>query len=129
MGRRLLVFLLLVVATAWFGGCSSPDRKLASARRLEREGKTAEALSLYRAILPGIHDPRARSQVLLRMGDGLYRLDRPAEAFAAFEKAVEADNSNLAAQLRLGDLYLSAGAPEQAQQQAEAMLRVADGNT
>ncbi len=62
------------------------------------------------------------------MGECLYRMKRPAEAFDAFEHAVDLDSANLGAQLRLGELYLGAGAVGLAQQKAEAVLSHAGGS-
>ncbi len=128
MGRRLRI-VLTMVAAAILIACSSADKKLTRARLLEREGKLPEALQVYESALAVVHDPHTRSQLLLRVGECLYRLEKPAEAFNAFEKAAEADSTNLAAQLRLGEIYLSAGAAERAQQQAESVLREARGNS
>ena len=86
---------------------------------------------MYERLLPRIpaNNSHWRSEVLYRMGECLFRLDRVADAYDAFQQAAETDNSNFLAHLRLGELYLSGGAVDKAIEQAGLVLRSARGNT
>lgn len=120
------ICLPLLLAAVMLAGCSRG--RLHQARQLELKGDIAGALRLYQQELSHIPlaDVKKRSEVLLRSGECLYRLDRIPEAFASFQAAVEADNSNAVAHLRMGEMFLSAGAPERAREQAMVIL---DGKT
>ncbi|MGZ4839457.1 MAG: tetratricopeptide repeat protein [Terriglobales bacterium] len=128
---RLLItagtFILLVAVLA---GCSSQS-KFARAERMEQSGNYGGALAIYQKLVDQIpaRNPRTRSQVYFRMGECLYRLDRIAEAFTAFEKAADIEPGNMAAQLRLGEFFLAAGATDRAREQAELVLKKTAGNT
>lgn len=73
-------------------------------------------------------DETSLSRVYVAIGDCEWKLDRPAEAFRAFNKAAELDPTNTAAQLQLAKLFVSGGAPERALIAAEIVLSQDPGN-
>ncbi|HET9698768.1 MAG TPA: tetratricopeptide repeat protein [Terriglobales bacterium] len=115
----LLAALLLITLSL---GCSR--NLVRQAQQYEAQGKYTSALPIYQKALARIpeSDGRRRAEVLMQMGDCLYRLDRLPEAFSSFEKASEADPNNSLAHLRLGEMFLSAGSPERAREQAMFVL-------
>jgi tetratricopeptide (TPR) repeat protein len=122
--------LIAALAPAFFlAGCS---RNLVNqAQQFELHGKFASALVTYQQALARIpeRDTRQRSDILMRIGECLYRMDRIPEAFSSFQKAAEADDSNGMAHLRMGEMFLSAGAPDRAREQATLVLnRMARNN-
>lgn len=123
------VALLLVFAS----GCNvALSYKLGRARKLESQGKNAEAIKLYSNLLkqmPEHGNNQRRSEVLLRMGECWLRAGSPSDAFAAFQKAAEADSKNMTAHLRLGEMYLEGGAAERATEQAQTVLQLASAST
>ncbi|MGZ4826205.1 MAG: tetratricopeptide repeat protein [Terriglobales bacterium] len=129
--RLLATTGILVVFAAMLAGCTIPQRQFARAERLERAGRNAEAAALYQKLVDEIplRETRARSQVYFRLGECLYRLEHIAEAFNAFEKAAEVEPGNMAAQLRLGEVLLVAGAADRAREQAEIVLQHSSANT
>lgn len=120
----ILVFLVLCFAL----GCAR--NQLNRALQYELQGKTASALQIYQQILA--HTPENsphRAEILNRVGECLYRMDRPQEAFTTFQKAVEIDPNDESAHLRMGQMLLEAGAPERAREQANLILRANPTNT
>jgi tetratricopeptide (TPR) repeat protein len=111
-----------LVAASVIGGCSR--NLLHQAQQYELAGKNAEALQAYQQALAHTsdRDSRKRSEILLRMGECLYRMDRITEAFSTFQKAADADKNNTTAHLRMGEMYLSAGIPDRAREQATLVL-------
>jgi tetratricopeptide (TPR) repeat protein len=112
-------------------GCSSSQRQIAVAERLDRSGHTGDALALYEKIVAKVPagDAHQRSDLFFRIGECRYRLDQIPEAFTAFQRAAELDPRNLAAHLRLGEFYLAAGAAERARDQAELVLKTVGSNS
>jgi tetratricopeptide (TPR) repeat protein len=129
---RKAIFLALVLTLIGFAtACSSITKlQLARAQKLEAQGKTKEALTAYADALSRIpqSDLRLRSQVYYQIGNCFWRTGRVREAFAAFKKSTESDNSNLLAHLRLGEIYLAGGAPERATEQANTILQLASAD-
>lgn len=129
---RSKAFLAVVLIAAGLStGCSSlASLQFKRAQQIDKQGKTEKALAEYAAVLSRVpqRDAHLRSQVYFRMGECLYRLDRLNEAFAAFQKSAEADNSNALAHLRLGEIYLAGGAPDRAGEQAHTVLQLASAN-
>jgi tetratricopeptide (TPR) repeat protein len=56
------------------------------------------------------------------MGECLLALDRTRDAFSAYNKAIELDDTHQTAHLRLGELYLLSGSVDHATEQARAVL-------
>jgi tetratricopeptide (TPR) repeat protein len=92
---------------------------------LEKMGRYNDALNAYQAALLQESDKNSQeqSQIYYRMGECLVHLNRIREAFNMFERAATVDSNNVAAQLRIGEFLLSAGAVERARDQAEALVR------
>ena len=129
MRLRWVVFFLSLALV--LSGCSTlVDWQLARARQFEKRGNIEGALTLYSSALDRVpqSDIGLRSQLHFRIGECLWRLDRLQESFSAFERAVEVDASNREAQLRLGELYLGAGAPDRAAERARIVLSEAGEN-
>ncbi len=128
--RRALIFPILILI-GFSAGCSSIAKlQLARAHKLQASGDTEQALDAYEQALTRIprRDARLRSQALYQMGDCFWKLGRVNEAFAAFQRAAEADNSNMPAHLRMGEIYLAGGALERATEQAHTVLQLASAN-
>jgi tetratricopeptide (TPR) repeat protein len=130
--RRYLGFLLLLALTGFSLGCSSAARwQFGRARAVEEHGNPQKALAMYESVLermpPG--ERAWRSEVLFRMGECLWTMDRASEAFALFQKAADLNENHMLARLRLGEIYLAGGAIDRASEQAHAVLRMASANT
>ncbi len=133
MSCRKAVLVLLAIFVALLVGCSTSTvlTRYARAEQLERESRFDSALHLYETVLPEIprQDGRWRSQTYYHLGECLYRLNRPTEAYGAYERAADADPSNQLAQLRLGEMLLAAGAIDKATEQAAKVLKSAADDT
>ncbi len=111
-------------------GCSAPQQQFARAERLDASGRHADAVVIYQNLLipTSGSSPHTRSQIYYRMGESLYKMDRIAEAFSAYQKAADIEPDNLAAHLRIGEFLLAAGAADRARQQAELVMKKAPSN-
>src|SRR5512133_3970751 len=120
----ITVFLIIALL-----GCSQ-SRQFSIGSRLEKMGRYDDALSAYQAALSQAKDkdPKEQSQIYLRMGECLIRLNRIPQAFRAFDEAATLDGSNIAARLRVGEFLLSAGAADRAREQAEGVMRISPRN-
>ncbi len=129
--QRNPALLVLLTILALILGCSTQRRDFQRAEKLEQSGNPADALKVYESVLASTPKSAThlRSGLYYRMGDCLMQLDRIPEAFSAFQKAAENDPGNVPAKLRLGQFFLSAGAPDRAREQAESVLKDADGNS
>ncbi|MGZ4788712.1 MAG: tetratricopeptide repeat protein [Terriglobales bacterium] len=109
-------------------GCT--QSRFNRAQEYELAGQNATALQMYQQILATTPDagPK-RAEVLMRIGECLYHMDRMQEAFTSFQKAAEADPNNTVSHLRMGEMLLSAGAPDRAREEAESILRKTPSNT
>lgn len=121
LGRFFTVSLLS--ATLLTSACTS-RRDSNHAIKLERDGNFTAALDIYRAQLSKTapQDSKRLSELNYRIGECLMGMERPAEAFSAYNKAVELNESHTMAHLRLGELYLLSGSGEKASEQARAAL-------
>lgn len=129
--RRAIPFPLTLLLIAFSSGCSSMAKlQLERAHKLEAAGQAERAVDVYQQALARIprRDARLRSRTFYQLGDCFWRLGRANEAFAAFQKAVEADDSNMSAHLRMGEIYLAEGALDRATDQANAILQLASAN-
>lgn len=117
-----LLLLSITLTITLFAGCSG-HRLAQRAQRLEDQGKYLEAAVLYQQ-LAGRYEGQPKKQSVLetRMGEMLLRADHAQEAFSAFEKAAELDNSNILAQLRLAQLYIAANSPQKSYEHLVAVL-------
>ncbi len=114
----------LLISVLLLSACTS-RRQLKHAVKLEQEGNFTAALEIYRTQLSKTpaKDVRRLSELNYRIGECLMGLERPAEAFSAYNKAVELHDGNTMAHLRLGELFLMSGAGDKAGEQAKAALR------
>lgn len=111
MARQVGILFLLFAALV---GCSN-RRQVQRAQHLEDQGKYVEAAVAYEQLLPHYAgQPQKQSLIAARLGECLLRADHPQEAFSAFNKAAELDNTNLLAHLRLAQFYIAAGTPDKA---------------
>jgi tetratricopeptide (TPR) repeat protein len=119
---RLSSVAVLVLAT-FLIGCS--HNLVNQAQQYELAGNNASALLAFQDALAATpeRNHRERSELLMRIGECLYRMDRLPESFNAFQKASEADQTNTMAHLRLGEMLLSAGAADRAREQALWVLK------
>jgi tetratricopeptide (TPR) repeat protein len=100
------------------------------AQQYEISGKYASALELYQQLLS--HAPAAgteRAELLDRIAECQFRIDRMQEAFDNFQKAAEASPDDVTAHLRLGQMLLEAGSADRARDQASIILKRIPENT
>src|SRR5438105_746982 len=117
----LSLSLALIIALA---GCASPERRLAGIEAKQQAGEYALALTRYAALLARVPERNTGllSQIQLRMGECLWNTGRPREAYVALLKSVQEDPGNISAHLRLAELLLAGGAPNESAQQANIVL-------
>ena len=124
--RRLLPApLMLVCLLALALGCSSSyNTGLLRAEQFEHQGDFAAALTLFERTLPRIPSTYYRqvSSAHLHAGGCALKLHRFKEAFAHYQKAVDADYTNLDAQLHLAELLVMGGLPQQGLSHVELVL-------
>src|SRR5436853_5497970 len=104
---RLCSFgLLLGFAIATVACSTSWQAQLVRAQRYDAQQRPAAALALYDALLPLVpaSKPAVVAEIERRRGDCLWQLNRAAEAFTAFQKAVDGDPENLRAQVSLAEV-------------------------
>ena len=120
--RRLL--LVCLAATLLFSACSR-HKDFDRAFQLEKDGHFSAAVEAYRAQVAKTpaRDRQYLSELQYRIGECLFALDRPSEAFSAYSKAVELNEANTMAQLRVGELFLMAGSSDRAADHARAALK------
>ena len=120
---RISSGLLSLVLLTFVSGCSR-TKPIDKAVKLEQQGQPAQALEIYRGQLARTPewDRVRQADLQYHMGECLLALDRTREAFSAFNKAVELDDSHQTAHLRLGELYLLSGSVEHATQEAQSVL-------
>ncbi|HEU5450658.1 MAG TPA: tetratricopeptide repeat protein [Terriglobales bacterium] len=130
MFRKIIGPFAAVILTAALIACSSMNRQLLQAHDLQKRGDYKGALALYNSVLPNIpvSQSRTAAAVLLEMGECYFQQERYSEAFSAYQKASELDAGNLLAHLRLGELFLGAGAIDRAREQAQIVLHNAAGS-
>jgi tetratricopeptide (TPR) repeat protein len=92
----------------------------------ERDGRWADALTIYRAAL--VRDPQA-ADLWVRVADIEARLGRPAEAIAALEAASAAAPGNAALHARLSQAYAASGHATAALRAIEAALVLGPGSS
>ena len=119
---------VLVLASLLLAGCT--HNLLNQAQQYELAGNNASALLTYQEALAKTpqRDHQKSSEILVRIGECLYRMDRLAESFNAYQKAAEIDPANTEAQLRLGELYLTGDAVDRAREQAMLVLKTSPNN-
>src|SRR5690349_11739906 len=83
-----LLFGFFLILAACSGGWRIQMRR---AERLERDGQPAPALAIYDALLPLVNrkDASRIATIERRRGDCLLDLGRVAEAFSAYNKALD----------------------------------------
>lgn len=121
---KLFFVLLLAPALIFNSGCSSKAKKFAEARQLQEQGHPEAALRDYVALLGHIpaNQPQINALLEFHIGECLWVLQRPKEAYEALRKSVEQDSANPAARLRLAEVALAGGAPEIAVDQTRIVL-------
>lgn len=125
--RAIPTFLTLVLLIS-VTGCNVVARyEFHQAQKLESQAKADRALDWYFKALARIpaEDQKWRSRVFFRIGECLWREGRGNEAVAALQKSAEADESNLAVHIKLGEIYLLGGAADRASEQAQKALELA----
>src|SRR3569832_1402624 len=98
LNRRLLFACL---AIALFCSACSRHKDFDRALQLEKNGQYTAALEAYRTQVASTpeRDRQHLSELHYRIGECLFALDRPSEAFTAYNKAVEVSDANTMAQL------------------------------
>ncbi len=126
--RRVLVLSLLAIS--FFNSGCSRSHQLEKAARYELQGDSSRALTIYQKLFvqSDSRDPHQQSELLTHIAACLEKLQRLPEAFAAYDKAVQLDSHNTRARVRLGEIYLLAGDPEQAGHQATELLKDSNAN-
>jgi tetratricopeptide (TPR) repeat protein len=119
----LSLIAIAVLLTVYSRSAISAKHDLERALRFERQNRPGAALAIYRRLLPVVaRNPRVASQLHMRIGECLWRLQRPSDAFEAYDKALQADSHNVNAETRVAELYLASGSPEEAILHANAVL-------
>jgi tetratricopeptide (TPR) repeat protein len=91
----------------------------------ESSGKTEEALTAYRNAIAWQEGEKYQSeQPYLNLGGLLITEERPEEAIAPLQKAVELASSNAQCKLRLGTAYMRVGRLAEAQKELEEAVRL-----
>jgi tetratricopeptide (TPR) repeat protein len=125
---RILPLLAILALCGFAIGCSRAQ--WSRAQQYEMAGKYATALELYQQVLAETPGPAARrAEVLDRIGECQYHIDRMQEAFNSFQKAAEANPDDVNARLRMGQMLLEAGSPDRAREQAAIILKRTPENT
>ncbi|HWR17921.1 MAG TPA: tetratricopeptide repeat protein [Terriglobales bacterium] len=127
---RALRFLFIAAMSALIFSTGCSRSLLNRAQQFELQGKPGNALLVYREALAKTPERNSakRAEILMRMGKCLYQMGRLSEAFSTFQKAAETDRNNNEANIRLGEMYLAAGAPERARELALLVLSRAATN-
>jgi tetratricopeptide (TPR) repeat protein len=114
------VILLIVLI-----GCSKPVEKFKNAEKLQHAGQYRAALEQYAQLLEKVpaDDPEVVSLIQLRMGECLWTLNRPREAYAALEESLRNNAQNTTARLRLAELLLAGADTSGAMEQANLVLK------
>lgn len=116
--KGLLPCALILLIT--FLGCANPVEKFKKAEKLQRSGECLPALQQYAQLLEKVpaDEPGVLSLIQLRMGECLWNLNRPREAYTALQESLRNNPENTSAHLRLAELLMAgtdiAGAIEQA---------------
>jgi tetratricopeptide (TPR) repeat protein len=121
---RISTGLISLVLLAFASGCSRNEKQIGRANRLESQGHPEQALEIYRVQLAKTpeYDRALQADLQFHMGECLLAMDRTREAFSAYNKAIELDDTHQTAHLRLGELYLLSGSVDHATEQAEVVL-------
>src|SRR5947207_3336387 len=107
---RCVVFVVL----AFLAGCSRSSLAR-QAQQLEEQGRYLEAAAIYVQLLPQYQgQPLKQSLLNIQLGEAFLHGEHPAEAFNAFSRALELDNSSSTAHLRIAQLFIAANSPERA---------------
>ena len=92
--RRTASFILVVLVfllTLALSGCASVEQRLRRAAQLEERGEYAAALDAYQDAISHINanDRTKLAETSVRIGECLWRLERPNDSLNAFERALE----------------------------------------
>ena len=108
---------LLMTSTS----CSRNKTDLQKAQQLESQEKWDDALALYSPLVS--RTPAGRASELAELhsyiGHCLIELGRGTDALMALEQAISLDSSNINANLRMGELFVLASAPDRAEPHIE----------
>lgn len=128
--RKFAGLFAAFVLAATLVACSSANRELLRAHAMQERGEYSKALDVYQAMLPRIPltNIKTRSSVLMEIGECLFNLGRLPEAFSAYQKTIELDNNNVLAHMRMGELFLAAGAIDRAKEQAQIVVQKSSGS-
>lgn len=127
---KSLAIGVCAITLVFISGCASPVRQLRQAQELQKRGDCNAALAKYASVLARIPEQnrRAISLVQQRIGECFWSLNKPKDAYLAFQKAVEEDAENTVAHLRLSEVLLAGSAPAEALDEAGLVLRREPGN-
>jgi Tfp pilus assembly protein PilF len=109
--------LILLIALT---GCANPVKSFNKAEYLQHSGQYLAALQQYAHLLERVpsDEPEVLALIQLRMGECLWSLNRPEEAYDVLEQSIRNNPNSAAAHVRLAELLLAgsdiAGAAEQA---------------
>ena len=109
--------LILLIALT---GCANPVKSFNKAEDLQHSGQYLAALQQYARLLERVpsDEPEVLALIQLRMGECLWSLNRPQEAYDVLEQSIRNNPNSAPAHVRLAELLLAssdiAGAAEQA---------------
>src|SRR5579859_334388 len=112
-GRRLSLTNILLTSTLMLLialiGCANPVKSFNKAEELQHSGQYVAALQQYARLLGRV--PNDEREVLaliqLRMGECLWSLNRPQEAYGVLEESIRNNPSSAAAHVRMAELLLA----------------------
>lgn len=124
-GKPLALSTLVLLFVLGCTSACSHHVEMERARHLEEQGQPMAALQIYRkqyGATPEYLRGR-RAELQFHIGECLLAMNRTREAFSAYNKAVEIDDSNRMAHLRLGQIYLLTGSVDRATEQARIAVK------
>src|SRR5579871_528588 len=127
MTRKLLALVLLLLLVIGIPLALRKGRQqLRHAIKLEQQERPVAALVLYQSLLNAVPagNTQLRSRIYFHIGECYWEMERVSEAYTAFQKAVDLDNRNVAAHLRLGEMLLAGGMPDKATDHATFVLKL-----
>ncbi len=112
----LLLFCCILGAASLLTSCSNVSKRLERAKNLEQQEQWNAALLAYNRFLPTVPNQKKPllADIYTRVAHCLIELDLGNQALSALEKAESLDPDSPAMHLRMGQLLVMAGMPEQA---------------
>ena len=126
----LLPFLCLALLILTLAGCTDHVAMFNKAKEQQDSGKCLPALHEYARLLESVpaDEPEVASLIQQHMGECLWALNRPREAYMALEESLRNNRNNREAHIRLAELLLAGGDSAEAVEHANLVLRDQPGD-